>query len=205
MNERISLRRAEQRAVSLTFSDGFWDILWGFSVLGTGLRALTDNLWYYLLIVVGVAIALAGKWLVTLPRIGRVRLGPKRIRRHRAMAIVIVLLLIATFAALLLATRGTLPGASTIGLVLAALVPIVLVAIAYLLGFSRLYAYAAMTAIYMALTELYWDTNRALGAASQVAAGAVILLIGLIVLARFLQRYPRTQAPSGLGVSHGRR
>ena len=49
------------------------------------------------------------------------------------------------------------------------------------------------------------DTNRTLGEASQVAAGAVILLIGLIVLARFLQRYPRTQAPSGLGVSHGRR
>ena len=120
-------------------------------------RALTDNLWYYLLIVVGVTIALAGKWLVTLPRIGRVRLGPKRMRRHRALAIVIVLLPIATFAALLLATRETLPGGNMVGLALAALVPIILVAIAYLLGFSRPYAYAAMAAIYMALTEFYWD------------------------------------------------
>ena len=190
MNERVSLREAEQRAVSMTYSDGFWDLLLGSSVLGTGLRVLTDSLWYYLLIPAGLAIALAGKRLITLPRIGQVRLGPRRVRRHRALTAVIALLVIATYAVMLLASRETLPGVSVVGLVLAALGPIILVAIASLLGFSRLYAYAVLTAIYMALTEIYWDTNRPLGAASQVASGAIMLLIGAIVLGRFLRKHP---------------
>ena len=202
MNERVSLREAEQRAVSMTHSDGFWDLLLGSSVLGTGLRVLTDSLWYYLLIPAGLAIALAGKRLITLPRIGQVRLGPRRVRRHRALTAVIALLVIATYAVMLLASRETLPGVSVVGLVLAALGPIILVAIASLLGFSRLYAYAVLTAIYMALTEIYWDTNRPLGAASQVASGAIMLLIGAIVLGRFLRKHP--VATEGREAPHAR-
>ena len=50
MSEMIDLHHVERRAWRLYFQDGLWDIFLGLLFLGTGLRALTGNLWFYLLV-----------------------------------------------------------------------------------------------------------------------------------------------------------
>jgi len=67
MSEMIDLHHVERRAWRLYFQDGLWDIFLGLLFLGTGLRALTGNLWFYLLVLAGVLALILGKRWITLP------------------------------------------------------------------------------------------------------------------------------------------
>jgi len=59
---------------------------------------------------------------------------------------------------------------------------------AYFMDFPRLYAYGLLFAISIALTEALWPSR--ISGIAFVVSGGIALLIGLVMLVRFLRRYP---------------
>jgi hypothetical protein len=191
MSKMMSLKDAERRIWTLYFEDGLWDIFFGLLLLGGGLRALTDSLWYYLLVLAGILIYIGGKRFVTLPRMGAVRFGPARKLRNRQLRILVVVAVLITFTLLLLILNGVpLPG-SFVGLAFALVVPLVLAAMAYLMDFNRLYIYAIAFGVIALLTELASDP---LGALVQSLFGFLALVYGVALFVIFLRKYPVPEA-----------
>jgi hypothetical protein len=50
MSEKTNLKEIEKKAWASYFEDGLWDIFMDLLMLGMGLRTLTDNVWYTLVI-----------------------------------------------------------------------------------------------------------------------------------------------------------
>ena len=88
---------------------------------------------------------------------------------------------------LLLPALGIAETGQTAGFILALTVPLIFVYMAYLLDFRRLYGYALLVAIFMLAAEFI---STEAGAAAQVGAGMVALIVGIWRLARFLRAYP---------------
>jgi len=106
MNQKMSLREIERKAWTSYFEDGLWDVFFGALFLIGGIRSLTDNVWYTLLLLVPVLMLPIGKKLITIPRLGHVKFGPARkLRQSKAIAVLVISVL-ATLALLLLPHSG---------------------------------------------------------------------------------------------------
>lgn len=73
------------------------------------------------------------------------------------------------------------------GLVLGVLVTLILSFCGYLIDFPRLYMYGILLGMSMGLTEALGDS---VGSAALLGLGCVSLLMGLVLLVRFVQKYP---------------
>jgi hypothetical protein len=187
MSQTMNLKEAERRAWTLYFEDGLWDLFFGFLFLAGGLRTLTDSLWSWLLVAAGLLVFILGRRMITIPRLGEIKFGPKRQARRQTLIILILVAVVLTFAVLLLPVLGMATPGPNAGLLFAAAVPMILVIIAYLMDFKRLYGYAALMAIFMIVTEM---VGQPAGAMAQVIAGMIALLVGLWHLFHFLRAYP---------------
>jgi hypothetical protein len=191
MAQSMSLENVERRAWTLYFEDGLWDLFFGFLFFGGGLRAVTDSLWAYLLVAVGVLLVIFGKRWLTLPRLGAIKFGPKRKARRQTLFILIMVAVVLTFVVLLLPVLDIATPGPHAGLLFALLVPLILGIVAYFLDFRRLYVYAVLAAIFMMVTE---TVSLQAGAVAQMIAGGIALLIGLWNLWHFLREYPLPDA-----------
>ena len=187
MSQSMSLKDAERRAWTLYFQDGLWDLFFGFLFLAGGLRTLTDSLWAYLLVAAGLLLFIYGRKMITLPRLGEIKFGPRRKARRLVLLILIMVAVAMTFVILLLPVLGVTALGSNAGLLFAVIVPMIFVFMAYLMDFKRLYGYAVLVAIYILLTE---TVSLQAGAIAQVAAGLVAISIGSWHLFQFLRDYP---------------
>ena len=187
MSQMISLQDVERRAWTLYFQDGLWDIFFGLLFLGGGLRALTDNLWFYLLVAAGVLVIILGKRWITLPRLGQIDYSPQRKARQNVVRYVVLAVMIFTAVVYFMGIRGAEPSDIPIGWVFVIIVPGVFLLMAYMMDFQRLYGYAVLVAGFMVITELYGDPAAAW---AQIVAGLVPLSVGIVLLVRFLRRYP---------------
>ena len=180
MTNMIDLHDVERRAWTLYFQDGLWDIFLGLLFLGGGLRSLTGNLWFYLLIAAGVLALILGKRWLTLPRLGQINFSPQRRARQNVLRVAILAVVLLTAA---LALWTALPA----GWIFVVLVPGIFLLMAYMMDFKRLYFYAILIAGFVVITEVYGDP---LAAWAQIVAGLVPLSVGLVLLVQFLRRYP---------------
>jgi len=106
MTGKINLKEIERKAWMSYFEDGLWDIFMGLLMLTTGIRSLTDNVWFTLGIFAALLISVIGKKLITIPRIGRVKFGPARKVKQKKLAAVLIVSVLATLALLLLPHSG---------------------------------------------------------------------------------------------------
>jgi len=60
--------------------------------------------------------------------------------------------------------------------------------LAYYMDFPRLYVYGLLFAVSIALTEALWPSSVA--SIAFIVSGIIALLIGLVMLIRFLSKYP---------------
>ncbi len=187
MAPSINLKEAERRVVRATFEDGLMDTCIGSLMVGSGLRGLTDSLWYYLIILGGPLLLLIGKRLITAPRMGQVRFGPQRRAKHRRTRLVVGSAVAATWALLFLSMLGRAPAGGLIAPILVVGVTAVFMLMAYYAGFERMYLYGLLMGIYMTLEETF---GHPVGPVAGIVAGGVALLIGAVVLARFVRAYP---------------
>ncbi|MBU6996304.1 MAG: hypothetical protein HXS41_00140 [Theionarchaea archaeon] len=185
--QKIDLNNLERKAWQSRFEDGLWDIMFGVMVMGLGLRLLTDSVWSYVLVLGAAVIWPVGRRYITTSRIGRATFGKFRVRRQTmavlgtvAAAVIVGFFLIVVRPALDLSQAET-------GLALGVLVALILSFCGYLIDFPRLYMYGILLGMSMGLTEALGDS---VGSAALLGLGCVSLLMGLVLLVRFVQKYP---------------
>lgn len=208
MSERISLKELERKAWRSFFQDGLWDIYLGLLLLGMGSGSLVryvglpeDSAWSLvpnLAVSIGSMIVLwAGKKYITVPRMGRVKLGPKgkaRKRTARALVAASVLVGVVLFVIALVAL-GNPPERLDLRIVFPAVYVLNMLVVfslgAYFLDFARLYLIGVMYALPVPLDILL---DRLVGTdlafVAFAAPASVILAIGTILFIRFLRDYP---------------
>jgi len=187
MLSNLSVKEAGRRVLHLTFQDGLWDIFIGWLMLFGGIRSLTDNAWFSLAALGSALLYMGGKLLITAPRLGRVKFGPALRARVGIARLVIVIAVLGTFFLLALGLSGRHPSAKVVGPLMAVGVTAVFLLIAYVWDFRRLYAYSVLIGISIALEE---TVGRPIGPIAGCVVGGIALLVGLVVLIRFLHDYP---------------
>jgi hypothetical protein len=217
MNTPLSLKELERKAFRSTYQDGLWDLY-------TGLIVVCMSIFIYrpaggyspvnivlALSAMGVAYTLfwVGKKFITLPRMGQVQFGEYRRRRKRTMIIamsVMVMVQIILFILTLLVWSNPewrvnikfhLPGGNNMDLIVAGIgalmVGLGMSLVAYFKDFPRGFFIAIMIAFAVFLM-LYLNQP-----VYPIVIGLIIALPGLVLLVRFLQKYPLLQKEK----SHG--
>jgi hypothetical protein len=195
MTQDVDLKQMERKAWTAYFHDGLTDLYGGFILLGFGLSMLTGQIWWIALMLVGTALLWARK-RITYPRMGHVRFSPQRQARTKRSRLLAGIAIAGTFllGAVLFALvwTGGLPQwleawlTDYLLVALAVLVGALIAIGAYLMRVARFYAYAVL--VFAAFAVGQW-LNTSAGLPVTIAAG-VILLCGLVVLMRFVRKYP---------------
>jgi len=194
MSLDLDMKEIERRVYMVYDEDGLVDIALGSVFLVWGvLLAIGPPFLITLLGPMALGIWYVGKRTITVPRVGLIEPGPKMANRMRNLALALLLLGALAFVGILLGILGDSSALADyslgfVGLVVAAGV----CGLAYLLQANRLYAYAALLLVAFAGGAALADRITAVDMflVSVILAGALIVLSGLVVLARFLRRYP---------------
>jgi hypothetical protein len=206
MSTKINLKELELKAWKSVFQDGLWDIYLGLLLLAMAVWALLSDVGFSESLGMAIFIGLevlamlvlwAGKKIITVPRMGRVKFGPKRKAKLtwvRGVLLLSVLVGAGVFVAGL-AMRGNLfeqlnaafffPAAWMVNAM------VVFSLGAYFLDFSRLYLIGVMYALPVPLDILFRKfVDIDLSFIAFGVPAMVILIVGSVMLVRFLRDYP---------------
>jgi hypothetical protein len=206
MSQNINLKELERKAWRSYFQDGLWDIYLGLLLLAMAVWALLSDVGFSeswgMTILIGLEVLAmlvlwAGKKFITVPRMGRVKFGPKRKARLNWVRVVLLLSVLVgagVFVAAL-AVRSNRPEGLNTALIfpVAWVVNMIIVFSlgAYFLDFSRLYLIGVMYALPVPLDILFRKfADIDLSFIAFGVPAMVILIIGLVVFTRFLRDYP---------------
>ncbi len=196
-NDR-GLKELEQKVFRSYFKDGLWDIYGALILLGFGLTMVTG--WDYLMLafVTLAVILLLLRRRIIVPRLGQVKFSSERqVKTKRSKLIATVTL---TFTMLIgvvffvLFSTNSMPRWLDIWMgdyflaVFGGMLAILIAAAAYVVGVWRYYVYAALTFIAYVIANIL-RSNDMEGVPITVAGG-IVLISGLIILTRFLRKYP---------------
>jgi hypothetical protein len=208
MSTQFNLKEIERRAFRSTYQDGLWDLYYGLVVICMSIFVYRPATGYspvnIILMLCALAVAYglfwAGKKYITLPRMGQVRFGEQRKRRKRTMIIVlsgVVLIQVLLLSLQLLAWANPevgarfnklMPDKSRMDLIVASvgalLVGPSMILVAYFIDFPRGYYIAVMFALAVFLM-IYLNQPF-----YPIVIGILIALPGLVLLIRFLRKYP---------------
>jgi hypothetical protein len=194
MSYELDMKEIERQAYLSYSEDGLVDIAIGLVILLWGVFLVVEPSGLIgLLGPLALAVWYLGKRFITIPRTGRIQPSQKMGRKMRNLAIFLLVLGFIVLGGIL---TGMLIGYTSsnsyslgiLGLVIAAGVSL----LAYLLNAARLYAYAVLLFVAFAGGEILSASITTFDAFafSVIFAGALILLSGLVVLIRFMRRYP---------------
>jgi MFS family permease len=203
MEQKMSLKEIERKAYLSYHQDGLWDIFLGIFFLGMGILMFFNTIYLMgaLAALLPVAIIIK-KWFAT-SRLGYVKFAPKRQTQEKKSRAKLTIIL--TFTAILglvnfMAFSGKADwqiwiknlGIIPFGFVLS----LVLGAVGLFFEMKRFVFYAGLIlAIFIAghLTNTYPP-------AYFILPGIIFLVVGLIMLIRFLHKYPRLkkEVPGGI-------
>jgi hypothetical protein len=208
MSKTTDLRQIQRRTNQLmNFEDGFWDLLLGCIFMMLALYPVTRELlgpvWNLVLFLSVLALLVAAELLlrryVSGPRIGYAQ--PRRSPKLRLVLVFTVLMVLITFGLVLVTLLSpesvpsppveASPGRSYLVELIALLViGSLFSALGYLYGVTRLYFYGWMLGL-ANLASVYMVHNAGWTVLIPLAmAAGIILLIGLVLLVRFLRKYP---------------
>jgi hypothetical protein len=207
MSRDINLKELERKAWRSVFQDGLWDIYLGLLLMALAIYALLSKtklpeaqqmVIYIGLMALSMLVLWAGKRFITLPRMGRVKFGPRgKTRRRKAAVLLAISVLVGALVSIVtsLGLKGNLSDGLPLHLVVPAawaLNMLVLFSLgAYFLDYDRLYLIGVLYAL--AVPLLIWLDEFAgikLGFIALAVPAGIILIVGLVVLVRFLRDYP---------------
>jgi hypothetical protein len=207
MSRDINLKELERKAWRSVFQDGLWDIYLGLLLMALAIYALLSKtklpeaqqmVIYIGLMALSMLVLWAGKRFITLPRMGRVKFGPRgKTRRRKAAVLLAISVLVGALVSIVtsLGLKGNLSDGLPLHLVVPAawaLNMLVLFSLgAYFLDYDRLYLIGVLYAL--AVPILIWLDEFAgikLGFIALAVPAGIILIVGLVVLVRFLRDYP---------------
>ena len=194
MSQSINLKEIERKA-NLYHGDGLIDIAIGFVILLAGIAEIFDwtafgGVW----VVLWLPIMMSAKKSITVPRMRYIDFTPNAQWKVKVVIVTVVLAVAVLFTlGLVVFTKNeALPTWLTAWLreYSRMVWPAALVGVGWLIalatGVKRLYAYAALAVI--AFASGYWfNLNFPL---LFTVLGAVIVLSGIVVLVRFMRKYP---------------
>jgi hypothetical protein len=210
MSETTDLRQIQRRVFQLmSFEDGLWDLLLGITFMFLAIYPVTRerlgpvlNLVLFLsllaLMVVGQLIV---RHLMSEPRIGYV--VPRASPKLRILAIFTIVMVLITFGLVVLTLLSPGLGSTssipveasprrsyTVELIALLVMGGSFSAMGYLFGVTRLYFYGWMVGLaYLASVYMEHNAGWTFLIPLAIAAG-IILLIGFVLLVRFLRKYP---------------
>lgn len=202
MTENLDLKKIEKKAWASFFQDGLFDIFLGLIALSFGIAPLIEEITgisymvsYSIMLIVGFIIFYAGKKYITATRIGRAKFSGERKTRNRKTTLVLTISVLFGCIIFLITATNISPITSNIhfgAVVFGTNAIIVFSLMAYFLDFNRLYLYGwffAASIVFVELSRSYVGTtyDNVIGFGS---FGAIIIIIGLVYLIRFLHRYP---------------
>ena len=206
MSEQFDLKELEKKAWRSLYSDGLWDIFFGFLFLGMGLSSiiviegLTPEIGSMIFLSIwnisAVFILFLGKQKITIPRMGFVKFGQKRKKTVKRLIIFLVINLLIALSFMFINMTDILALFHIEGLFQPFLIGILIITLpltllAFFLDFKRLYIYAIIMGMSFAITELLFsfvgEPYDALISFGSIGGG--VTTIGLVLLARFLRRY----------------
>jgi hypothetical protein len=194
MSQDEQLKKLSRRAYVSYHQDGLIDILIGLGTLGFGLMMLTGNVVFNMMAWMPIIFYVPLKNRITVPRFGYVQFTSERVKKQRLLIAVMAGLLFFAFAMGLyvFAMWDEMPPLVEIFtagdgmLLLGGLFALMLLAAGLITRLNRLFIYAI-------LTMLILPGGALLGVEPEIRViflGALILLIGIILLFRFLRTYP---------------
>jgi len=199
MTSRWALREIEKKAWFRTFEHGMWDIGVGSMFMMFGLCILTS---FPALAAIWVAALLPGfreigRKLVV-PRIGHVHFRERRKRatgRLTGMLTATAVMGMVTFLFIAWVSKGAAPAwAQWIGDHFVIFIGLIwgsaLAVTGWLVDFPRLYVHGALMFVSLLITDFVKGYH--LGFSLSIVGG-LILLTGIILLIRFLRRYPKQE------------
>jgi hypothetical protein len=214
MSTQLDLKQIERRAFRSTYQDGLWDVYFGLIVISMAMFMFRPVGGYspvnMILALSGFGLSYMIFWLgkkfITLPRMGQVKFGEARKKRKLTLMVIlgaVVLIqvgfvLFQVFAWLTPNVRESLNGIlldrRLMDLVVAAIGALFIgpsmMLIAYFKDFPRGYYIAVMM---MLAVFLMIYLNRPI---YPIVIGGLIILPGLVLFVRFLQKYPLPRGES---------
>ena len=198
MSEKINLNEMERRAYMAYHQDGLWDIFLGLCLLGFGIAMLLDMTAFAgITPALVVPIILSLKQRITIPRLGHAKFLPERRAVERAQLVGMVILgglVLSMIAGLLIfVMNDTLPAElytwlkANFAPAFGGLAALALTIVALVSRVTRLLAYAAL--IFIAFAGGHWLNITFPVMVTVVGSG--IIAIGLVILFRFLGKYPK--------------
>jgi hypothetical protein len=208
MSKTTDLRQIQRRTNQLmNFEDGFWDLLLGCIFMMLAIYPVTRELlgpvWNLVLFLSVLALLVAAELLlrryVSGPRIGYAQ--PRRSPKLRLVLVFTILMVLITFGLVLvtLLSPESVPSAPVeasagrsylVELIVVLFMGGLFSALGYLYGVTRLYFYGWMLGL-ANLASVYMVHNAGWTVLIPLAmAAGIILLIGLVLLVRFLRKYP---------------
>jgi hypothetical protein len=211
MTQELKLKEIERKAFRSTFQDGLWDVYLGLIVICMAVFMFRSDEgygpWNLLLMVAGFGLSFlvfwAGKKFITVPRMGQVSFGPLRKQKKTTLAIIMGAVVLVQVGIVLFTVGGWLNADlaakinSLLGeadlerMAVAAIGSLFIgpsmILVAYFNDFPRGYYIAILMAAAVFLMILL---NQPVYA---ILIGALIILPGLVLFIRFLQKYPLPQ------------
>ena len=194
----LDLKKLERKAYTSYYNDGLLEIFLGGATFLMGIALLFDYAYLFGIISILTLTSWAGaKKMVTVPRIGIVMFGPERrerlAREKRFFTIYFTITLIIGIAAFIYFTRSMVTARRIFGAYplapIGVLGAIALVFLGYWKQIRRLHLYALIVlAAVFGGPELGIEPPRYM-----MGLGAVFLVIGIVLLARFLSLYPKPE------------
>ena len=196
-NDR-GLKEIEQKVFRSYFHDGLWDIYGGFILLGFGLTMVTGLDYLIIIFAVAAVILLLFRKRIIVPRLGRVKFSSERqVKTIRSMILAVVVL---TFTALIgglffvLFSTNSVPEWLDVWMKdyfligFGGVIALFVIVAAYIVGVWRYFLYAVFTFIAFIIAGIMRPND--MEGIPIVVAGAIILVLGAIILTRFLKKYP---------------
>ena len=206
--QSIDLKQLERKVWKSFFEDGIWDIYLGLLLMAMAIGTLlsdsgasqaTQGIVYLSLVGVASLFLWLGKHFITVPLIGHVKFGSEGKTRTRKTVVVLaasVLVGLIAFSVAALSVKGSMARAIPMDLFLPAIwvgnMLIVFSLAAHFLRFNRLYLIGALFAVAIPLDIVLKELlHRDLTFVAFGVPALVILIMGGIVLTRFLRKYSR--------------
>ncbi len=211
MAENVDLKSLERKAYRSIFEDGLWDLFIGLIILSVGLSTFLSSilnlseLWLAVIPVLILNISAflifyLGKKLITIPRLGIVKFGPKRKSKQQKLRIFLFAFFILNIVLLILPFSNLVNSIEFEPLIITLIlglggITLPFVVVAYFLDFTRLYIYAILAGLGFFLTELLYPI---VGTPLDILlpfgiTGGVIVVIGLYYFITFFRNYQLTK------------
>jgi hypothetical protein len=202
MINEISLKEIERKAYRSFFQDGLWDISWGIWLFVWALVPVLESkgfskYWGYPVFFFSPLIIALGKKYITIPRLGLVKFNRERQVKREKLFIIIALMVLLCVVLLGISSKYVLDlkgGLMVLDIIMGLMIGTFLSVTAFFMEYNRLYLYAIIVGIGLPGIKIIrqYVGNPTDHILMFGIPSVIIMAFGLIMLVRFIVKYPIT-------------